>query len=87
MIANPIPVRRRAIPTTIPNRLICEASWLMLSALVSAVSLIQTCRAPFCTGCLVVGSIAANSLVGRTTAHVSWDFGIWALPAQMPIWA
>jgi hypothetical protein len=74
--ADSIPERRSAIPTTIPNRLICEANWLMLSAFVSAVSLIQTCRAPFCTGCLVVGSIAANSALLVPPPTSSCDFGV-----------
>ncbi len=69
-------MRKRAIPTTIPNRLICEASWLMLSALVSAVSLIQTCRALFCTGCLVWGSIAAYCGFSVPPPAISCDFGV-----------
>ncbi len=48
----------------------------MLSAFVSAVSLIQICRAPFCTGCFVVGSTAAYCVLSVPPPTISWDFGV-----------
>ena len=46
-ITRPIPVSTRAIPTTIPKIEICSAMYETLSAVESAVSLIQMLRAPF----------------------------------------
>ena len=57
----PMPLSRRAIPTTRPKSAICEAVKARLSAEVRAVSWIQTLRRPFSTGCFVCGSTSAHS--------------------------
>ena len=72
----PDPREEEGDPDHDPEQADLLASWLMFSALVSAVSLIQTCRAPFCTGCFVVGSIAANSALLVPPPTSSWDLGV-----------
>src|SRR5581483_9895119 len=84
-IPNPIPERRSAMPTTMPNNAIWLARKDVLSAVVRAVSVTHTLRAPFDTGRFVVGSIAANCALLVPPPGMSCAFGASGLATYMPI--
>ena len=70
-----MPDSRSATPTTMPKSASCSAMYDVFRAVVSAVSVTQTLRAPFATGCFVFGSMTASWIARRASAASS-DFGV-----------